>query len=64
MIILQKNKHTLQINEFHFKCSIGKNGISNNKIEGDKSTPKGIYELEHLYFRTSFFIKGKKPYYR
>ena len=51
MIILQKNKHTLQINEFHFKCSIGKNGISNNKIEGDKSTPKGIYELEHLYFR-------------
>ena len=36
MIILLKNKQTLQIDEFKFKCSIGKNGISSKKKEGDK----------------------------
>ena len=51
MIIHLKNKHTLQVDDFCFKCSIGKNGISKNKIEGDKKTPKGIFNIEHLYFR-------------
>ena len=51
MTILLKNKYTLQINDFYFKCCVGKNGISKNKIEGDKKTPKGIYKLENLYFR-------------
>lgn len=51
MTILLKNKHTLQINGFYFKCCVGKNGVSKNKIEGDKKTPKGIYKLENLYFR-------------
>ena len=30
---------------------IGKNGISNNKVEGDKKTPKGIFDIENLYYR-------------
>ena len=51
MTILVKNKHTLQINEFTFKCCIGKNGSTINKKEGDKKTPKGIFEIENLYFR-------------
>ena len=51
MLIKLKNKDTLIFDEFKFKCAIGKNGLKKNKIEGDKSTPKGIYELEHLYFR-------------
>ena len=38
MIIFLKNKHTLQIDDFYFKCSIGKKGISKNKLEGDKKT--------------------------
>ena len=58
MTILVKNKHTLQIDEFKFKCCIGKNGTTNNKKEGDKKTPKGTFEIEHLYLRKD---RKKKP---
>jgi L,D-peptidoglycan transpeptidase YkuD (ErfK/YbiS/YcfS/YnhG family) len=51
MIIYLKNKHTLKINEYEFKCSIGKNGLSDEKIEGDKKTPIGLYKLGDLYYR-------------
>jgi L,D-peptidoglycan transpeptidase YkuD (ErfK/YbiS/YcfS/YnhG family) len=51
MTIFIKNKHTLQIDDFKFKCCIGKKGSTKNKIEGDKKTPKGIFEIENLYFR-------------
>ena len=51
MLIFVKNKHTLQIDEFRFKCCVGKNGVSINKKEGDKKTPKGTFEIENLYFR-------------
>ena len=51
MTILVKNKHTLQIDEFRFKCCIGKNGSTKNKKEGDKKTPKGTFQIENLYFR-------------
>ena len=43
MIIILKNKETLIYEDFYFKCSIGKNGITKNKIEGDKKTPKGNF---------------------
>ena len=36
MLIILKNKHTLQVDEFSFKCCIGKNGLSFIKKEGDK----------------------------
>ena len=51
MTILVKNKHTLQIDEFKFKCCIGKNGSTKRKKEGDKKSPKGTFEIENLYFR-------------
>ena len=51
MTIFVKNKHTLQIDEFKFKCCIGKNGSTLNKKEGDKKTPKGTFEIGSLYFR-------------
>ena len=51
MIIYLKNKHTLQVDDFFFKCCIGKNGISGNKIEGDKKTPRGFFQLGNLYYR-------------
>ena len=51
MTIFLKNKHTLQIDDFYFKCSIGKNGLSKKKVEGDKKTPKGTFGIEHLYYR-------------
>ena len=51
MTIFVKNKHTLQIDEFKFKCCIGKNGSTRCKKEGDKKTPSGLFEIENLYFR-------------
>ena len=51
MTIIVKNKHTLQIDDFKFRCCIGKNGSTSRKIEGDKKTPKGTFEIENLYFR-------------
>ena len=51
MTIFVKNKHTLQIDEFKFKCCIGKKGLTSNKKEGDKKTPKGTFKIENLYFR-------------
>ena len=51
MIIHVKNKNTLIIDDFQLKCCIGKNGLKSNKKEGDRSTPKGLYNLKKLYFR-------------
>jgi len=58
MTILVKNKHRLHINEFKFKCCVGKNGRSIKKKEGDKKTPKGLYSIGNLYYRSD---RLKKP---
>ena len=58
MIILVKNKHTLQIDEFKFKCCIGKKGSTKSKKEGDKKTPKGKFKIGNLYYRKD---RLKKP---
>tara|TARA_B100001109_G_scaffold147939_1_gene120473 strand:- start:697 stop:1188 length:492 start_codon:yes stop_codon:yes gene_type:complete len=52
MLINIKNKDTLIIDDFSFKCSLGKNGIRINKKEGDLSTPKGIYTIKKLFYRS------------
>ena len=51
MTIILKNKATLIYDDFIFKCCIGKNGLSKNKIEGDGKTPIGKYSLGDLYYR-------------
>ena len=51
MIIHVKNKNTLIIDDFKLKCCIGKNGLKLNKKEGDYSTPKGLFNLNKLYYR-------------
>ena len=51
MIIKLKNKDQLIYDEFVFKCSIGKKGLNQKKVEGDKSTPKGIFSLGKVYYR-------------
>tara|TARA_Y100000768_G_scaffold386359_1_gene374587 strand:+ start:580 stop:1071 length:492 start_codon:yes stop_codon:yes gene_type:complete len=51
MIINIKNKDTLIVDLFEFKCSIGKNGFTSNKREGDNKTPKGTYSIGNLYYR-------------
>ena len=51
MTIILKNKETLQYKNFYFKCVIGKKGLTLDKKEGDKKTPRGLFSIEHLYFR-------------
>ncbi len=58
MIILIKNKDTLIFDDFKFRCCVGKEGFSKNKMEGDKKTPIGTFALENLYFRKD---RKKKP---
>ena len=55
MQLILKNKDTLLLGEFKFKCVIGKKGSTSNKIEGDKKTPKGIYTLGPLFYRKDKF---------
>ena len=52
MTIIVKNKHTLQIDEFKFRCCIGKNGSTWRKNEGDKKHQKVPLKLK-------IFILGK-----
>ena len=59
MTILVKNKHTLQVDDFKFRCCIGKKGSTKNKKERDKKTPKGIFEIENLYYRKD---RKQKPF--
>ena len=58
MTIIVKNKDTLIFEDFKFQCSVGKMGVSKNKHEGDKKTPKGIYNIGNLYFRKD---RNSKP---
>ena len=51
MLIQIKNKDKFIIDEFTFKCCIGKAGIKKKKVEGDKSTPKGTFSIGKLYYR-------------
>ena len=58
MLITLKNKDTLKIDDYILKCSIGKNGITSKKKEGDKCTPRGVFTLGKLYYRAD---RVKKP---
>ena len=51
MQIVIRNNNTLLYDEFKFKCALGKKGSTSKKIEGDKKTPKGEYDLGPVYFR-------------
>ena len=52
MLINLKNKEYLILDEFKFKCCIGKNGLKSKKKEGDKCTPKGIFKIGKVYYRS------------
>ena len=59
MIIIVKNKDTLLIDDFKFKCSIGKKGFYKKKVEGDFTTPKGTFGLGNIYYRAD---RVQKPF--
>ena len=51
MLLRLKKKQYLIVDEFKFKCSIGKNGLKSEKKEGDGCTPKGIFKIGKVYYR-------------
>ncbi len=59
MILKIKNKDTLIIDEFKFRCAIGKNGIVKKKVEGDGCTPQGTFSFGKLYWRNDRVKKLK-----
>ncbi len=59
MTIIVKNKHTLLFKEFKFRCCVGKKNFSKKKIEGDKKTPIGVFDLGDLYHRAD---RLKRPF--
>ena len=52
MTIYLKNKHTLEVGDFFFKCAIGKNGLSINKVEVSPIEPEVEEQVEE--FRKQF----------
>ena len=59
MIIRLKKKGTLICDDFQFRCSIGKNGLKKNKLEGDNCTPIGTFSLGTVYHRSDRVAKPK-----
>ena len=58
MLITLKNKDTLKLDDHFIRCSIGKNGVTSKKNEGDKCTPRGVFKLGRLFYRAD---RVKKP---
>ena len=50
-MIIVKRLENLIFKNLKFKCSLGKNGVTKNKIEGDKCTPSGTYRLKQVFYR-------------
>ena len=51
MLLRLKNKEYLIVDEFKFKCSIGKKGLNSKKMEGDHCTPIGVFKIGKVYYR-------------
>ena len=50
MNIILKNKF-LYFKNYKLRCSVGKNGISHNKKEGDGKTPRGNFKFKYILYR-------------
>ncbi len=50
MKLLVQNNY-LHLDNDKYSCAIGLNGLSKNKIEGDKKTPIGQFRFEKIYYR-------------
>ena len=50
MDIYLKNKF-IYYDNYKIKCAIGKRGISSQKKEGDKCTPRGRFEIKYIFYR-------------
>ncbi len=59
MIILVKNKHTLQIDEFKFRCCIGKKGstIDKSTLDEESKNIQGGLSGKPLYDKSNKVLK-------
>jgi L,D-peptidoglycan transpeptidase YkuD (ErfK/YbiS/YcfS/YnhG family) len=51
MIIVKKSGY-LQYKNLKFRCALGKAGIKRKGREGDNITPKGIFKIIKIYYRS------------
>ena len=51
-MIITLNKNIIRFNQFKLKCSVGKGGIKKKHKEGDNITPKGLFRIGQLYYRS------------
>ena len=47
----QTNHASLSFRDLECRCSIGKGGITENKVEGDLCTPAGKWPLRRVFYR-------------
>ena len=50
-------KRLLSFDGVSFFCIFGRDGITENKIEGDWKTPKGIFTIRKIYYRSDRIAK-------
>ena len=58
MNIILKNRF-LYFQNYKLRCSVGKNGTSYNKKEGDNKTPKGNFKFKYILYRKDRVLKIK-----
>jgi len=58
MIIVKKSGY-LRFKNLKFRCALGKVGVKKKVIEGDNITPKGIFKITKIYYRSDKIKKIK-----
>ena len=60
-MIIVKNSGFLSYKNLKFRCAVGKAGIKKKKKEGDNITPKGIFKITKIYYRSDKIKNIKTP---
>jgi L,D-peptidoglycan transpeptidase YkuD (ErfK/YbiS/YcfS/YnhG family) len=61
IIVSYNSKYFLRVGRFVFQCQIGSGGFKqfSRKVEGDNSTPLGLWKISSIYFRPDRIIRPK-----
>jgi len=51
MIIVKKSGY-LKYKNFKYRCALGKAGVNKKIKEGDNITPKGVFKITKIYYRS------------
>ena len=60
-MIIVKNSGFLKCKNLKFRCALGKAGIKRKRKEGDNITPKGIFKITKIYYRSDKIKNIKTP---